>query len=69
MAVSCILILAAIRGEWLASRPGRFTVEDKAPIKHWIEGSVAPEQSGRLDEGEISYPCGNRITILTAFRQ
>jgi hypothetical protein len=27
-------------GEWLASRPGRFTTRDRAPGTHWIGGWV-----------------------------
>jgi hypothetical protein len=33
---------ALVSGEWSASRPGRFTPEEKAPITHWIGGSVGP---------------------------
>jgi hypothetical protein len=29
-------------GEWLASRPGRFTPREKAPGTHWIGGWVGP---------------------------
>jgi hypothetical protein len=25
-------------GEWLASRPGRFTLRERAPATHWIGG-------------------------------
>jgi hypothetical protein len=29
-------------GEWLASRPGRFTAAERAPVTHWIGGRVGP---------------------------
>jgi hypothetical protein len=29
-------------GEWSASRPGRFTLEERAPDIHWIGGWVGP---------------------------
>jgi hypothetical protein len=29
-------------GEWLASRPGRFTPRERAPGTHWIGGWVGP---------------------------
>jgi hypothetical protein len=29
-------------GEWSASRPCRFTSEERAPGTHWIAGSVDP---------------------------
>jgi hypothetical protein len=33
---------ALVEGQWSASRPGRFTPEEKAPGTHWIGGWVAP---------------------------
>jgi hypothetical protein len=29
-------------GEWSASRPGRFTPRERAPVTHWIGGWVGP---------------------------
>jgi hypothetical protein len=29
-------------GEWSASRPGRFTLRERAPVIHWIGGWVGP---------------------------
>jgi hypothetical protein len=29
-------------GEWLASRPSRFTTRERAPSTHWIGGWVGP---------------------------
>jgi hypothetical protein len=29
-----------VGGEWLASRPGRFTHGESAPVNHWIGGWV-----------------------------
>jgi hypothetical protein len=31
-----------VGGEWPASRPGRFTLEEKAPGTHWIGDWVGP---------------------------
>jgi hypothetical protein len=28
--------------EWSASRPGRFTPRERAPVTHWIGGWVGP---------------------------
>jgi len=30
------------RGEWSASRPGRFTLRERAPDTHWTGGWVGP---------------------------
>jgi hypothetical protein len=42
------LTSAIIRGEWSASRPGRFTHGERAPDTHWIGGWVGPR--GDLDD-------------------
>jgi hypothetical protein len=34
----CIVNFGARGGEWLASRPGRFTPGERAIGTHWIEG-------------------------------
>jgi hypothetical protein len=44
------LTSALVGGEWSASRPGRFTPEERAPGTHWIGGWVDPRAS--LDEIE-----------------
>jgi hypothetical protein len=36
------LTSALDRGEWLASRPDRFTPRERAPCTHWIGGWVGP---------------------------
>jgi hypothetical protein len=36
------LTLALVGGEWSASRPGRFTPEERASGTHWIGGWVDP---------------------------
>jgi hypothetical protein len=36
--------------EWLGSRPGRFTSEEKYPGTHWIGGWVGPRAG--LDDSE-----------------
>jgi hypothetical protein len=40
--IHIFLTLALARGEWSASRPGRFTPEETAPGTHWIGGWVDP---------------------------
>jgi hypothetical protein len=32
-------------GEWSASRPGRFTPRERAPVNHWIGGWMGPRAS------------------------
>jgi hypothetical protein len=34
-------------GEWSASRPGRFTLRERAPDTHWIGGWVGPRSGGK----------------------
>jgi hypothetical protein len=34
------LTSALVRGEWSASRPGRFNPRERAPGTHWIGGWV-----------------------------
>jgi hypothetical protein len=48
-----ILNSALVGGEWLASRPGSFTPEERAPGTHWIEDWVV--HTAGL--GKISCPC------------
>jgi hypothetical protein len=48
--VHIFLTLALVGGEWSASRPGRFTSEERAPGTHWIGGWVDPRSS--LDDVE-----------------
>jgi hypothetical protein len=36
------LTSAVVRGEWSASRTGRFTPGERAPGTHWIGGCVVP---------------------------
>jgi hypothetical protein len=31
-------------GEWLASRPGRFTARERAPGTHWIGGYLRSDK-------------------------
>jgi hypothetical protein len=40
--VHIFLTSALAGGEWLASRPGRFTPGERAPGTHWIGGWVDP---------------------------
>jgi hypothetical protein len=48
--IHVFLILALVRGEWSASRPGRFTPGERAPGTHWMEGWVGPRTT--LDDME-----------------
>jgi hypothetical protein len=36
------LTSALVGGEWSASRPGRYTLGEKAPSTRWIGGGVGP---------------------------
>jgi hypothetical protein len=49
-------MLAASRGEWLASRPDRFTLEEKGPSSRQTGGSAVPKQSGRLEKRDYLLP-------------
>jgi hypothetical protein len=42
--------LALVGGEWSASRPRRFTPEERVPGTHWIGGWVDPRAG--LDDME-----------------
>jgi hypothetical protein len=48
--IHIFLTSALVRGEWSASRPGRFTPEERAPGTHWIGGWVNPRAG--LDDVE-----------------
>jgi hypothetical protein len=38
----CIRDLGTSRGEWLASRPGLFTLRERTSGTHWIGGWMGP---------------------------
>jgi hypothetical protein len=40
--IHIFLTSALVRGEWTASRPGRFTPGERAPGTYWIGGWVDP---------------------------
>jgi hypothetical protein len=40
--IHVFLTSALAGGEWSASRPGRFTPEERAPGTHWIGGWAYP---------------------------
>jgi hypothetical protein len=48
--IHVFLISALVGGEWSASRPGRFTPEERAPGTQWIGGWVGPRAG--LDDME-----------------
>jgi hypothetical protein len=48
--IHIFLISSRAGGEWSASRPGRFTPWQRAPVTHWIRGSVDPRAG--LDDVE-----------------
>jgi hypothetical protein len=48
--IHVVLTSALVGGEWTASRPGRFTLGERALSTHWIDGWVGPRTS--LDDVE-----------------
>jgi hypothetical protein len=66
------LTSAVVAGEWSASRPCRFTPEEKAPGSRWIGGWVGPKTGLYdvertetfpvlgLELGPLGRPAGNR---------
>jgi hypothetical protein len=51
------LTSALYGGEWLVSRPGRFTPFERVPGTHWIGRLVGPQsRSGRGGEEKNSHP-------------
>jgi hypothetical protein len=40
--IHVFLTLALVGGEWSASRPGRFSPRERAPVTHCIGGRVNP---------------------------
>jgi hypothetical protein len=57
------LTSALDKGEWSASRPGRFITGERAPSTHCIGGWVGPRAC--LDAGEKSLaPAGNRMPAV-----
>jgi hypothetical protein len=40
--IQVFLTLALVEGEWLGSRPGRFTPGERALGTHWIGGMMGP---------------------------
>jgi hypothetical protein len=41
--ISTHSLTSALGGEWSASRPGHFTLSERAPGIYWIGGRVGPE--------------------------
>jgi hypothetical protein len=50
------LISALDGGEWLASRPGRFTPKERAPGTHWIGDWVGRSGHGVEEKNSQSFP-------------
>jgi hypothetical protein len=48
--IHIFLISTLARGEWSASRPGRFTPGERAPSTHWLGGWLDPRAG--LDDVE-----------------
>jgi hypothetical protein len=48
--IHVFLTLALVGGDWSGTRLGRFTLGDRVPGTHWIEGWVGPRAS--LDDVE-----------------
>jgi hypothetical protein len=38
-----VFLTSALVGEWSASRPGRLTPEERAPVTRWIGSRVGPK--------------------------
>jgi hypothetical protein len=55
-----IFLTSALVGDWLASRPGRFTPGERAPGTHWIECWVDRRAGRRHGEVKILDPTGAR---------
>jgi hypothetical protein len=54
-------------GEWSVSHPGYFTLREKAPGTHCIEGWVDPRADlGALEKRKISCPCWELNTDFLA---
>jgi hypothetical protein len=52
-------------GEWSASRPGRFTLGERAPRTYWIGGWVGPRAVLNVGlKRKIPSPAGNRTLEL-----
>jgi len=49
------------RGEWSASRPGRFTRRERAPATQWIGGWVGPRVGSKE---KMPSPTGNRKPVV-----
>jgi hypothetical protein len=49
---STFLDLVLVGGEWSASRSCRFTPGERAPVTHWIGGSVDPRAG--LDDVDLN---------------
>jgi hypothetical protein len=50
--IRVFLTSALVRGQWSASRPGRFNPRERGPGTHWIGGWVGPRAG--LDDVEKS---------------
>jgi hypothetical protein len=50
------LTLALDGGDWSASRPGYFTLRERAPGTHWIGGWVGPRAILDMGEDKNSQP-------------
>jgi hypothetical protein len=52
--IHIFLTSALVGGEWSASRPDRFTLEEMAPPTHWIGSWVGPRAGLYTAEKENS---------------
>jgi hypothetical protein len=41
--IRIFLILAVVGGDWSASRPGRFTIRERAPGIHWVDSRAGQD--------------------------
>jgi hypothetical protein len=63
--VHIFLTSALVGGKWSASRPGRFTPGEGAPVSHWIEGWVDPRTGlDVVEKRKILDPTGLELRPL-----
>jgi hypothetical protein len=62
--IHVFLTSALVGGEWLASRPGRFTPGERDPGTHWAGGWVGPRAGlDDVEKRKISPPTGTWSAI------
>jgi hypothetical protein len=63
--VHVLLTSTLVGDEWLASRPGRFTPEERAAGTHWIGGWVDPrDELDGVEKGKFLIVAGLELRSL-----